>query len=649
MAKKSGLKFRITSSNEQPIECFYNKEMKPDDDKKSINLYHTAEDSNSIILFPNVEKSFETHLKDVKDNNVYSLFMNCYNLPGTKIRIEQTDIFNPYTYLYTDSEEGHEEGHEEGQNVVEKQNVTINCAEKENKMNPNCLKGKYNNLNEMIKTKMPETDVNKEVEKFSELSDSAKIELIDEIFKNFNEEIEQTNNYTQIIINIINKEKILLNIDCSIYAIITNNISLNEIYYQKYKNCREKKKNKQSKIIEFIKNKLSCKYLSTIISKDGLTNNVEENIKYLILLIEVITKNADSFVKSDSEVLLNIITCLQENYEEYWNQVQDYLEDKEALSITISTIKEDISKLLINSMANLVKVLHYNEIDNYISENEKNLTSTGLMASEKGKKIYKNMKEFSKNFNEFGDGLYNFSDSLIINVTINNDYKEKSLKEENEIDKNFIKYEDMGIIILLNRQAMMKEFNAYAMQITNFDSPLISINTDNDKDNDILNTFISITLYDNKGNEIKVDKIPEDIRPKILYNKELYKFMNNCYFYNEEIEDLSEKGIAINDNYIYNGSEYLECTLEHLTCFTAGNYFSKKSSPKLDNSNKDNKDNEDNEDNIELSVISLITVGSILAIIIIFTIIIIIVKKKRKKNYIDDNTQIEMKRLGPFD
>jgi hypothetical protein len=215
------------------------------------------------------------------------------------------------------------------------------------------------------------------------------------------------------------------------------------------------------------------------------------------------------------------------------------------------------------------------------------------------------------------------------------------------VDEKVIEFEDKGIILLLHPQSMMKKFNAYAMQIINYDSPLISIKAD--IDNNILNTFISISLYDNKGNEIKIDKIAEDIRPKILYNKELYKFMNNCYFYNEEIEDLSEKGIAISDNYIYNGSEYLECTLEHLTCFTAGNYFSKKSSPKLDNSNKDNKDNEDNKDNIELSMMSLIILGSILAVIIIFTIIIIIVKKKRKKNYKDDNTQIEMKRLGPFD
>ena len=32
---------------------------------------------------------------------MYSLYMNCYNLPGSKIRYEQTGIFNAYTYLYT--------------------------------------------------------------------------------------------------------------------------------------------------------------------------------------------------------------------------------------------------------------------------------------------------------------------------------------------------------------------------------------------------------------------------------------------------------------------------------------------------------------------------------------------------------------------
>jgi hypothetical protein len=323
-----------------------------------------------------------------------------------------------------------------------------------------------------------------------------------------------------------------------------------------------------------------------------------------------------------------MITCIQENYEDYWNQVKEYLEERVTPNITISNVKEDISNILINSMGNLVKILRFDEIDNYMPENEKNITSNGLMASKKGKKIHKTMKQFVKNFNEFGDGLYNLSDSLIINITINNDYKEKPLLEVNELDEKAIKYEDKGIILLLNPQSIMKRFNAYAMQIMNYDSPLISIKADNDNNESILNTFISITLYDNKGKEIKVDKIPENIRPKILYDKEFYKSMKNCYFYNEEIEDLSEKGVSNNDNYIYEGNEYLKCTAEHLTCFTAGQYFTKSSSS--------------SNDNQEIGIVTIIILGSIFAVILIFVIIIIIVKRKRRKNDIlDDNEKLK--------
>jgi hypothetical protein len=320
-----------------------------------------------------------------------------------------------------------------------------------------------------------------------------------------------------------------------------------------------------------------------------------------------------------------MITCIQENFEDYWKQLKEYLDERGVSNITISEVKHDISNILINSMGNLIKVLHFDEIDNYMSENEKNITNNGLMASKTGKQIYKTMKQFMKNFNEFEDGLYNLSDSLIINVTINNDYKENSLPEDKELDEKAIKYEDKGIILLLHPQSMMKKFNAYAMQIINYDSPLISIKTDANTNNNIVNTFISITLYDKKGNEIKVDKISDDIRPKILYDKEYHKYMNSCFFYNEKIEDLSVKGVSINENYNYDRNEYLECTTEHLTCFTAGNYFS-------------NSD----ESNQEKGILTLIILVSIFAVILIIVIIIIIVKRKRRKNNnIDNNDNLK--------
>jgi hypothetical protein len=151
------------------------------------------------------------------------------------------------------------------------------------------------------------------------------------------------------------------------------------------------------------------------------------------------------------------------------------------------------------------------------------------MSSKKGKQIYKSIKTFMKNFNEFGDGIYNLTDSLIFNITINENFKEtlnKGSLQEN-IEKA-VKYEDQGIILLINPQTMMKQYNAYAIQVINYDSPLISVITNDGTNNNAINTFISITLYDQKGNEIKIDKISKDIRPKILYDKEYHKYMNTC-------------------------------------------------------------------------------------------------------------------------
>ena len=219
--------------------------------------------------------------------------------------------------------------------------------------------------------------------------------------------------------------------------------------------------------------------------------------------MEEATNNADSFTKGDIEVLMNMASCLQDNYKNYWNQVREYLERKDTPDTTFAAVKKDISNLLIKSISNLIKVLHFEEIDNYISDNEKNITNKGLMSSKKGKQIYKNIKTFMKNFNEFGDGMYNLTDSLIFNITINNNFKETL--NQNSLQENYekaVKYEDHGIILLINPQAMMKEYNAYAIQVINYDSPLISVITNDGTNNNVINTFISITLYDKQGNEI---------------------------------------------------------------------------------------------------------------------------------------------------
>jgi hypothetical protein len=614
MARIDKFNFKITSSNEQPIECFFNREMRSDDNKKLVNLYNNKNAHKSIILSKNEEKTFETKLKDRTDDNMYPLYMNCYNLPGAKIRFQQTGIFIGYTYLYTDVED---------QNIVEKQKVKIKCNQKNNKMNPNCLKEQYNNLYGLLKTKMPEADENEGAEKFSKLSNDAQIDLLEKMFKDFDEEMKNFKSITQMIESLIKKEQFLSNRDCLFYA----NGSNSEINNSEYQDCRENKKIKQKKIIDFLKINLDCEYLSLLISQNGISDDVEDNIKHIILLVNEVINNADSFGEGDSKVLYNMMTCLQENYEFYWNHVKNYLQEKKSLNVTISAVKKDISNLLINSMANLVKVLHFDEIDNYISENEKNITNKGLMSYKQGKQVYNNIKHFMKYFNEFGDGIYNLSDSLIINVNVNNDYKELDKNNSLEDDEKAIVYKDKGIVLLLRPQSMMKYYNAYAMQILNYESPLISIKGTN-KTNNAYNTFISITLYDDKGNEIKIDNIPEDIRPTILYDKRIHYYMNKCYFYNEEIEDLAEDGVSINTSYIYNGKPYLKCTAEHLTCFTAGNYYFHTSS----NVGK----TYENVD--QRRAMALILLAGILFAISIIVLLIIVVKKKRKND--DAKTQL---------
>ena len=611
MKKKEKLEFNITSTNDQPIECFYNQEMRKDDKKRFMNLYHNR-GKKSITLYPNEQKTFETKLNDFKDKIMFTLYMNCYNLPGAKIRYEQTGVFNAYTYLYTDNEED--------QSVVIEEKTTINCAEKNNRINPHCLKGKYNELLHKMKTKMPDIDIDDEVEKFGKLSNQAQLDLLNDLEKKFNTEIEKIEKKTsQFVQKIINMAKYLSNRDCSIYSSGSTNDLSKTINNDAYKNCRESKKKVQKKLIELIKDNFKCNNLMDLISKDGLTNNVEENIKYIILLIQELSNNADSFNQGESDILYDITTCFEQNFNEYWKKVEDYMKEKNSLDITISVVKKDLSNLLIQSLVNLIKVLHFEEIDNYIKEDERNITDAGIMGHSKGKKIHKSIKDFLKHFNEFGTGEYNLSDSILINVTINEDYKEsqtRNLKEENdEIDEQITNYKDKGITVILHPKYMMKLKNAYAMQVVRYDSPIMPIKTSGDKDDSTLDTFISITLYDNKGNEISIDDLPENVRPKILYNKSYHKYLKHCFFYNEKSQDLEENGIESEDDYNYKGSKFFKCTTKHLTSFTAGNYYSRSSSS-----------------GIGTFAIVMIVLGCILVLILIFVLIIILKKRNNKSN-----------------
>ena len=276
------------------------------------------------------------------------------------------------------------------------------------------------------------------------------------------------------------------------------------------------------------------------------------------------------------------------------------------------------------TLSNLVKVLHFEEIDNYIPQNKRNMTESGMMGHKKAKRIFNNLKSFFIRFIEYGNGVYNLSDSLFINVTTANDHS-KNLEE--------IKFEDKGIIVIINPSHFLKSYGHYALQIISFDSPLIPIITSGDKNESTVNNFISIILYHEDYVEIKMT-IGTKSRPRIIYDKTYYKYLKDYFFYNEKIQDLDDTDFNVGENYNYNNKEYFRCTLKHFTDFTAGNYYY-------------NYDNEpESKPGIGKLGWIMIIIGSYIALLLLIIITVRVINRRRNKFNIKlfekDNIDLEM-------
>ena len=219
------------------------------------------------------------------------------------------------------------------------------------------------------------------------------------------------------------------------------------------------------------------------------------------------------------------------------------------------------------SISNLVNVLHFEEIDGYIQQAKDEIEKNGLIALDKAKKINKNIFNFIKNLNEFGSNYYEISGGMAVNVTVNPGQLDSSTDAQLFVSD----LADKGIKIILHSNYMLREKGAYAMQTVVFDSPLVSVNAKNEVEDGTINTFVGITLYDKDGNEIVVSNLKlEDFRPQILYNKKLYNAMKTCLFYNEKDEKLDDDGVKTEDDFELNGEKFIRCIPKHLTTFTIG-------------------------------------------------------------------------------
>ena len=385
--------------------------------------------------------------------------------------------------------------------------------------------------------------------------------------------------------------------------------------------CRKKKQEIFKQILTKIKDNLKCPAILELITSQTISDDLEENLKYIVFLINELSNNPESFNEETSKILLDLVECIQNNFEQLWNSVEDHLKNvKKYLNGTISAVKRDIEIIILQTLENLAKVIDFEQLDGYIATVEEEITKTGLIIYDKAREIQKNITEFAKKLNQFGTANYTFSGSMFANIEINEGVNAGA---DTETKISFVP--DKDIVIITNSNFLLKKDKAYALQTLVFESPLVSVKAKAEAEgsSDAVNTFISITLYDSKGNEISIKDLGEKFRPQILYLKEKYNQLKACYYYDEKKNDLVTSGLTF-ENITFMGKEYFKCASSHLTSFTAGTY----------GINENNETNGSNEGSNTTMVVLIIVFIILLLVIALIAFILI---KKRNSNKVNNS------------
>lgn len=557
------LTFEISSTHDQPVKCYHNSNL---NEYFKYGLF-----KNSIILQPYTKTELELEIPSPSENKSYSLYFQCYNdLPNFNYRYKTTGFMTMYTYIHSNTDDAN------AKNEEKYENTTINCYSKKNLLNPRCLRKRAVSISNQLTSAIPESikKIEAQIQQYKSIGNVSKqfIQNLHTNFaKNFVPTCSKNINIKEYFISLFSQAieftKYLTYIDCSIYASGKSNKEEDTIKAKDYKDCRDTKKNYLEAIFDTLQinfDNLNCPaIIDTIVN--NIEENPEENLKYILILINEISNNPDSFKQGLNEIFINTSLCLQEYFDDFWKKIQSKI-DNLYLNTSISTIKKDVIFIIFQTLTNLPKVIHYDEIDGYINVKR---TNTGLIPNERLIRMQKKIIDFSKRLNEFGDGLYNLSDSMFSKVITLKDLNTSDAKEI----KNF-EIESQNLIIKLDWSFLLKNYNADYLQVLKFDSPIVSVKSVGEKKeaSDSINYFISIILYNKNGEEIPINNIDENHRPEILYLKDKYESLKKCYYYNEDKKELESDGIIVDENYEYKGKKYFKCSTSHLTAFTAGTY-----------------------------------------------------------------------------
>jgi len=297
LKQKTKLKFKIFSTNPYPVECYYYKNLLSD-----LPPIIFEGDQKVILNGPNDSKIIEVEIgnKDLKSTQTYvfSMIMNCYNLPDFSVKYESTGIFIPYTYIYSNLDLDLD--------IPTKKNI-INCNDFVNKINPFCMGNNLDSVIHKIKTNI--TYFFESLLYLSDIFKNLKLStqpqilniLQDNVFKAKGQYIENKNkkNKYELFFLLSILAQLLSDSECKD---IFNDLIFNEtnIFNNKdYLNCINKKKNYMNEIILLIEEYIPTNKLVEIINEDMIDNDKisDENLKRLLLLINMISHNVDSFIE----------------------------------------------------------------------------------------------------------------------------------------------------------------------------------------------------------------------------------------------------------------------------------------------------------------------------------------------------------------
>ena len=419
---------------------------------------------------------------------------------------------------------------------------------------------KFKDFLDKFKSKVPEfiKNMQNKVKEFIEKTEEQKNYFIEEL----NSKVIEL--YEDIKQDIINKKE---DVESKIKTLIEKTTEASKFLSYKicdiarldYEECRNDKKKLFTNLLDVVKENFDkC---STIIEEiSSLSDDIEQNLKYFLFMAISLSENPDAIEEGKSQVIFDILNCLKDKFEDYWPSINSTILNYE---LRIST-KQDIMNLLLNSFSNLVNVIHFEEIDGFITKANE---TTGLISDPKAKETYNGIFSLLKKFNEFGTQFYNISVDLSLNVFLN----PGNLNMGRDVDFNWIIDDDKGIRINLHSNYLLREKGAQSVQAVIFESPLVSLRGKEEEiEQGVSNIFVGITLYDSEGNEIFVKDIEfQKYRPVIYFKKIFFNEMKKCLFYNEEKDTIDDEGITSAFE-ILDGEEYIKCIPAHLTSFTIG-------------------------------------------------------------------------------